>query len=118
MLPAQLLAAVAVQVFPFHVEIDPGPLALRTGSAYRFQIAVESTGGKKVKNQISITATADLGDVADVISHCLRGIEVTVWQQGVLVTATELDGSPIRRVSFQFNDGGPRPTVRWLPKKK
>jgi hypothetical protein len=116
-LSAQILAAVAVSIFPLHAEIDCGPLALRVGTAYKFRIAVESVAGKKAENMAGATAAATLDDAADVVFQCLRDT-VGMRRQGVIITATEIDGSPLRSVKFEFADGGPKPIVRWVPKGK
>ncbi len=116
MLSAQLLAAAVVPVFPLHAVIDCGPLALRTGTAYRFTIALESATGEKARNDIGIGAAATLTDVAEAVSLSFTG--VTMRRDGVLVDLTEIDGSPVRKVTFEFKDGGPKPIVRWLPKSQ
>jgi hypothetical protein len=121
MLPAQLLAAVAVQVFPLHAGIDLGPLALRVGTAYKItRVAVESAAGKNGENQISVGAAANLDDVAGVVAIVLSGMEkLAAVRQGVIFfTLTEFDGSPVRRVTFEFREAGPKPVVRWVPRRK
>ncbi len=117
MLPAQILAAAVVPVFPLHAVIDCGPLALRAGTPYWFKITVESATGKKAWNNVEAGSGATAKDTATAIFSCLPD-EMAKRQDGVLVTLTELDGAPVRKVTFEFKGGGPKPIVRWLPKGK
>ena len=44
--------------------------------------------------------------------------KLAVVRQGVIFTLTEFDGSPVRRVTFEFREAGPKPIVRWVPRRK
>lgn len=119
MFSAPILASVASFAIPVAAEIDCGPLALRVGTAFKCRVVVESATGKRMETGIGVTAAANLDDIAESIFFCLGGMEkTTVRRKGVLVTVTELDGFPVRKVTFEFNDGGPKPIVRWVPKRK
>lgn len=120
MLSATLLGAALLPLFPLHAEIDLRPLALRVGTAYKItRVVVESADGKKEENTIDIGSAATLDDVAEVVSIVFRGMEkVAVRRQGVIFTVSEFDGSPVRKVTFEFKDAGPKPVVRWVPRQK
>jgi hypothetical protein len=119
MLPIQILAAVVAHTFPLHAEIDCGLLALRAGTKYKFQITVESTNGKKAVGDVFIGAIATPKSAAEAIFFCLRGtIGATARWQGVIVTVIGFGGTPVRKVTFEFNDDGPKPIVRWVPRPK
>lgn len=120
MLSATLIGATLLPLFPLHAEIDLGPLAQRAGTAYKItRVAVESADGKKAENAISMGAAADLDDVARVVEIVLCGMEkLAVHRHGHVFILTEFDGSPVRKVTFEFKDAGPKPVVRWRPRHR
>jgi hypothetical protein len=119
MLLTPMLTVVVAHTFPLHAEIDLGPLALRVGTAYRFLITVESVAGKKGESKIDTGAAAKLDDLAKVVETVLLGMEkLAVHRNGHVFTVTEFDGSPVRKVTFEFREAGPKPIVRWVPPRK
>jgi hypothetical protein len=44
--------------------------------------------------------------------------KLAVHRNGHVFTVTEFDGSPVRKVTFEFREPGPKPIVRWVPPRK
>jgi hypothetical protein len=120
MFSVPLLATAVLPIIPLAAEIDCGPLAGRVGTAFKFGIVVESAVGQRMEaTDIGVTANAQLDDMVEVILLSLGGWEKkAMHRQGNFVTMTELNGFPVRKLTFKFNDAGPKPIVRWVPKRK
>lgn len=114
MVPALLVAAAVVPVFPPAAQIDFTPLGRAVGPGYKLTITIESMQGQKQVIPIRMAPTANAEDACMTmasVSEQTRQFGMSCV--GTTTTVYRFQGSPVKRVTFEST--GAVPTFRWAP---
>jgi hypothetical protein len=115
-LPASLIAAAIVPIFPLALVIDYGGIGKGTpanGKTHRLRVVITCTNEDGVDSDSEGRRLADPKELHFELASTLRGMRKwSFYEQGMTLVIVSYDGSPVKKVEITSN--GPKPTWRWV----